>query len=123
MGLRISRPVGYDFRSFSLFPRDLPEPFRLAIEHYDAEVLDSVYTEYVGRGRRLRLIWDGRDRWLWIEAGSQGNEHPAPADCHDLERDVGEAPGRISPVDSQNTAERLANLKVAVNAMLRGLGG
>ena len=80
-----------------------------------------MYTEYVGRGRRLRLIWDGKDRWLWIEAGPAGEEHPSLADWHDLEREFKIAPDRISPVDAQTAPARLANLKSALDAMLRGL--
>jgi len=120
-----------------VFPRDLPDPFRLArsqlepalasagfrlaTECYDPEAFGSVYTEYVGRGRRLRLIWDGKDRWLWIEAGPAGEEHPSLADWHDLEREFEIASDRITPVDAQTAPARLANLKSALDAMLRGL--
>ena len=40
---------------------------------------------------RLRLVWDGKDRWLWIMVTTSGKQ-PAPSQWVDLEDLLGAPP-------------------------------
>jgi len=117
-----------------LFPRELPEPFaaaradlepvleavgfRLAGESYHPEAFGSASADYRQRGRRLRLIWDGKDRWLWLEASPAGNDHPTAADYRDVEKLVGRAPAGFA-VEADLIQERLMQLRAALQELLK----
>src|SRR5918998_3883710 len=45
--------------------------FRLAAECHYPDAFGSAHAEYRARGIRLRLIWDGKDRWLWVTHAPQ----------------------------------------------------
>jgi hypothetical protein len=51
--------------------------FTLAAECHYPESFGSADAEYKRRSLRMRLIWDGKDRWLWMTYAPQpGNSHP-----------------------------------------------
>jgi hypothetical protein len=57
--------------------------------HYPGS-FGSGETEYQRRGLRIRLVWDGRDRWLWIQvAPKDGNRLAGPGDWKDMETALG----------------------------------
>jgi hypothetical protein len=86
-----------------MFDRDLPLEFTTALarlesklaelgfeltsESYRPDAFDSASTEYrQGRkGRRLRLVWDGKDGTLWLDASRAGTTKPSAADWAGLE--------------------------------------
>ena len=60
--------------------------FQLAAECYYPDAFGSAHAEYRRRGMRLRLIWDGKDRWLWMTHAPQvENAMPREDTYRDLE--------------------------------------
>ena len=54
----------------------------VAAECHYPEAFGSAYVEYTRRNLRLRLMWDGRDRWLWAQyVRPEGNAH-APSESY-----------------------------------------
>jgi hypothetical protein len=71
--------------------------FQLAAECHYPEAFGSAHAEYRRRGMRLRLIWDGKDRWLWMSHAPQANNAMPREDTYrDLEAsDAGPAPSAL----------------------------
>jgi hypothetical protein len=117
-----------------MFDRELPRPFllgreqlepelvsagfRLASDQFDPGAFGSALSEYRGPARRLRIVWDGKDRWLWIQVSRPGKEHPAYNDWSDLEHELGLRPQAIYAVDDHSLARRLSELRAALQAFL-----
>src|SRR6267378_2742432 len=109
-----------------MFPRDLPEAFaqarttlepklellgfRSASEAYYPEAFGSAHAEYSRRGRRVRLVWDGKDRWLWFQITVPGVLHPSTKDWTDLEQSIGAVPIQGFVVDGARVTERINDL-------------
>lgn len=94
--------------------------YRLAAETFLPDAFGSADAEYVRRGGRLRLIWDGKDRWLWcqVAATPDSGGHPAPGEWRDLETQLGLAPtGRMLRV-AEVIADRIDELERAVRQYL-----
>ncbi len=77
--------------------------FRLAVEQYRHESFGSAEIEYVRRGLRFRLTWDGRDGILSV-AVAEVSGHDHASEWSDLEllvsgqhvsTDEARAPGRV----------------------------
>ena len=69
--------------------------FTLAAEYHYPEVFGSAQADYKRKGLRLQLVWDGKDRWLWMTyAAPEGNRYPRPEEYRSLE------PVSASPVTS-----------------------
>jgi hypothetical protein len=50
----------------------------------------SAEAEYQRRGLRIRLTWDGKDRWIWLQlAAKDGNRLVKPSEWKDLETALG----------------------------------
>ena len=64
--------------------------FSLAAETLLPEAMGSASAEYRRPGGRIRLQWDGKDHWLWLQT-STGGASPAAHQWEDMEsllRDV-----------------------------------
>ena len=91
--------------------------FELASESYHPDAFGSASSEYrQGRGgRRLRLVWDGKDCALWLEASAPGMPNPSSADWLGLEAST-TRPESIRTVrdGESNLEERIDQLLLAV---------
>lgn len=90
--------------------------FTIATEHYGPEAFGSVHTEYRRRTHRLVLVWDGKDRWLWLKVApsSPVNGMAAPQSWQDLEGALGVVPyGKVLRVGPLAEA-RVTQLAAAV---------
>ena len=48
----------------------------VAAEWHCPEAFGSAYVDYKRQNLRLRLMWDGKDRWLWAQyVRPEGNAH------------------------------------------------
>ena len=57
--------------------------------HYPGS-FGSAEAEYQRRGLRIRLTWDGKDRWLWLQvAPKDSNRLAKPSEWKDLEVELG----------------------------------
>ncbi len=52
--------------------------FRLTREVFDHAAFGSAQAEYRNRAHWLRLIWDGKDRSLWLSGAVSGDQHTLP---------------------------------------------
>ena len=110
--------------------RDTFEPeldrlgFRIALESHQYDAFGSESLEYARRGARLRLQWDGKDRWAWVTVARQPSAaFPDPATYRDIDADFA-APNAVAPrlntreagVDRAN--EMLMRLSTALNEIL-----
>jgi len=95
--------------------------FELASETYLPEAFGSASCEYRQgpRGRRVRLVWDGKDCALWLAASAPGAATPSAADWAPLEA-TSIRPGSIRTVryGESNLGERIAQLLLAVEEEL-----
>src|SRR4051812_36498387 len=71
--------------------------FRLAGESHYPDSFGSADAEYRGRHQRVRLVWDGKDRFLGLSVARVTNsgQHPAPDQWHPLEPVHGAAPSQF----------------------------
>ena len=91
-----------------------PHGFRVTREVFDHSTFRSASAEYRHRRHWLRLIWDGKESWLWLAGAVSRDQHTFPGDAawHDL----GSAPPpgtpalilRPGPVADARVAELLA---------------
>ena len=60
--------------------------FRLDADTYHYSSFGSAQAEYHRRGLRLRLTWDGKDRWAWVVYAAQPTSaFPDPRSYRDLD--------------------------------------
>ncbi len=71
--------------------------FRLDSEVYHHAAFGSADLEYYRRGTRVRLTWDGKDRWAWMNLAAQPTSAvPSPNTYRHL--DAGHVdPSSLSP--------------------------
>ena len=70
----------------ALEPELTAQGFRLASERHDYAAFGSAQTEYYRRGLRLRLTWDGKERWAWVTYAPQPTSaFPRPDTYRDLD--------------------------------------
>lgn len=74
---------------------------------YHEATFGSAYAEYVGAGRTLRLVWDGREGALFAEILVDGRW-----------KDVESATSAVPPFDRDRSDERIARLLQAANEAL-----
>jgi hypothetical protein len=85
--------------------------FRLAVlEHEDP----NAFAEYWRKGLRLRLVWEGHEQVLWIEAAPDGGAQVV-GPWRDIEWI---AAGERLPVDRDTTATRTDRLLAVVERFL-----
>jgi len=65
--------------------------------------------EYSGRGRRLRLVWEGRERALWIDAARE-RDAQIVSRWTDIEWSLA---GTALPVNCELSDDRIAELVLA----------
>jgi hypothetical protein len=86
--------------------------FLLAVEHFDHYAFGSVYVEYRGRGKRIRLVWDGKESVLLAEVS------PAQEDVWtDVETTPRSPP---KPFDRDLDDERIERLRDAIERVAEG---
>lgn len=94
--------------------------FSLASEALQPESFGSSQADYTRRGERLRLMWDGKDRWLWI-AVSTGGERPSYHQWTDLESLRGPAPAATMLTDGELGQARVDTLSRVLRHYLERL--
>ena len=89
--------------------------FRLACETHIPEAFGSAEAEYKRRDLRIRLTWDGKDRWLWCKVASvSGDAHPPPGSWRDLEAAVNMLPSTAHLRSGPLTEKRIREIKDAL---------
>lgn len=98
--------------------------FRLASESHAADAFGGAEAEYRRRGLRLRLTWDGKDRWLWprVAPAPESNGHPAPTAWRDLEREIDAVPAAALLREEAVVERRIQELERALRAYLAAAG-
>ena len=73
------------------------EHYRLASERHYPEAFGSSDAEYRGDHERIRLTWDGKDRWVGLAVArvTVPNQQPAPEDWGPLEPMHSSAPNQF----------------------------
>jgi hypothetical protein len=85
--------------------------FRLAVLEHEEP---NAFAEYWRKGLRLRLVWEGHEQALWIEAAPDGGAQVV-GPWRDIEW---MAAGERLPLDRDTTAGRTACLVEAVERFL-----
>jgi len=81
--------------------------FELAAECYYPEAFGSAHAEFKRTGLRVRLVWDGKDRWLWMSyAPQEGDAHPKPGTYRSIGSPAEEASTPALVLRDGPTAER-----------------
>ena len=96
-----------------------PAGFRLAGECHYPDSFGSAHADYRGRHQRVRLVWDGKDRFLGLSVARVTNsgQHPAPDHWHSLEPADAAAP--VQSLQPGLGAEgRIAELRDALRSHL-----
>ena len=71
-------------------------------------------TEYQRRGLRIRLTWDGKDRWIWLQvAPKDGNRLAKPGEWKDLEIVLGAPATAVGMLRLGTVADRRVEELVA----------
>ena len=98
--------------------------FRLASEYHMPEAFGSAEAEYKRRGLRVRLTWDGKDRWLWFKVAPAPETavHPHPSTWRDLEIQIDAAPTGAYLRDDTVVERRIQELERALRAYLDAAG-
>ena len=115
-------------------PEAWPEPFLRAKERLDAltqanglrfatlehypESSGHAFAEYAGRGQRLRLVWEGRERALWVESAREVAAQVVSR-WVDVEWSVA---GTRLPLNRDTSDDRIDQLAEAVELFLLRLG-
>jgi len=97
-----------------------PQGFRLASEYHMPEAFGSAETEYRRRGLRVRLTWDGKDRWLWLQVAptAEKNVHPLPGMWRDLEAAIDVTPTGAYLREDAVVEHRIQELEHALRSYL-----
>jgi hypothetical protein len=88
--------------------------FRLAEVERPAREGENAYAEYFRRGIRLRLVWEGRERALWVESAREVSAQIVSR-WTDVEWSVA---GARLPLDTDLSDARLERLATAVESFL-----
>ena len=88
--------------------------FRLTRECFEPESFGSAYAEYRKEGSWLRLIWDGKDAWLWLSVARPIGRPPSISDWHDLEQEQTGRPVHVFPVDADSFPTRIGQVHEAL---------
>ena len=97
--------------------------YRLDEESHQFGAFGSAQAEYDRRGSRLRLHWDGKDRWAWVTVAPQpANAFPEPDTYRDIDQPFADSE---SPSPHLNTveqgrdraAELIARLSTTLNSL------
>ncbi|HEX9755940.1 MAG TPA: hypothetical protein VGA42_09555 [Gemmatimonadales bacterium] len=88
--------------------------FRLVSLERDENASDSAFAEYFRRALRLRLVWEGRERVLWVEAARQEGAQVVSR-WHDVEWALA---GERLPVNRDTSDARIDALVEAVRRFL-----
>ena len=93
--------------------------YQLASERHDADAFGSCAAEYRGPAERIRLTWDGKDRWLGLAVAKAAapSQHPAPGEWGPLEPKPSAAPQQFLRLGPGADA-RIAELQQAVRQHL-----
>lgn len=94
--------------------------YQLASECHYPDAFGSATTEYRGPRERLRLTWDGKDRWLGLASAAirEASHHPSPTDWRPLEPKQITAPSQFHRPGAA-TDQRVAQLEEALRQHLR----
>ena len=89
--------------------------YRLAAESHYFDAFGSAHAEYRGRHERVRLVWDGKDRWLGLSVAkvASSNQHPRSEDFRPLDVKMPSAPSQFLRLGSTTDA-RVAELSDAL---------
>jgi hypothetical protein len=89
--------------------------YRLAAESHFPSAFGSADVEYRGRHERIRLVWDGKDRWLGLSVArvSASNQYPAAGDWRPLDLESSSAPQQFLR-EGPTTDARIAELREAL---------
>jgi hypothetical protein len=93
--------------------------FRLASECHYPDSFGSAHAEYRGHHQRVRLVWDGKDRFLGLSVArvTNGSQHPAPDHWQSLEPVDAAAPVQfLNP--GPGAQKRIAELSEALRSHL-----
>jgi hypothetical protein len=117
----------------AIFDRDLPKPYEIARselepflssnhyrfvrETFDSESFGSAYAEYRKDDIWLRLIWDGKDYWLWMSVARPVDRPPGITDWHDLKYVLDGAPKGVLPLDADYLPQRIGELRDALERL------
>ncbi len=93
--------------------------YRLASARVDPEAFGSALAEYKRREHRLRIVWDGKDQWLWLQVSNTGPRLPRETDWRDLETTVGRTPKGVRLRVGGYAEARMEELEVALRDFLR----
>lgn len=93
--------------------------YRLAGESHHPDTFGSAHAEYYGRHERIRLFWDGRDRYVGLAAAPAPSADRMPARDAWRPIDGDEGPPAYGLVPGAGADARIAAL---VGALRRHLG-
>ncbi len=93
--------------------------YRLASARIVPEAFGSALTEYKTRQHRLRIVWDGKDQWLWLQVSGTGPRMPRETDWRDLETMVGRMPKGVRLRVGGHAEARMEALEAALGDYLK----
>lgn len=99
----------------ALLPVMSAHRFRLGVLEYES---GNAYAEYWRRGLRLRLVWEGGERALWMDAAPESGANLIGR-WQDIEWQLA---GERLPVDRDLSEARVERLLRAVERYLDGSG-
>lgn len=111
-------PVAFERARERLAPVLEAGGFRLVSLERDENASDSAFAEYFRRALRLRLVWEGRERALWVEAARQEGIQVVSR-WHDVEWAVA---GERLPLNRDTSNARIDALVDVVRRFLAGPG-
>jgi hypothetical protein len=88
--------------------------FRLAAASRAGHARDHAFVEYVGPGLRVRLVWEGQERVLWVESASEVSAQIISR-WYDVEWSLA---GQRLPLDTDTSDERIERLAGALDRFL-----
>ncbi len=99
----------------ALLPLMSAHRFRLGALEYES---GNAYAEYWRRGLRLRLVWEGTEQALWVDAAPESGANLIGR-WQDIEWQLA---GERLPVDRDRSEARVERLLGAVGRYLEGKG-
>ena len=93
--------------------------FRLAGECHYPDSFGSAHADYRGRHQRVRLVWDGKDRFLGLSVAPVMNSGQHPAPDHWLALEPANAAAPVQSLQPGAGADgRIAELRDALRSHL-----